>query len=261
MSQDIAVGRGSSLRRLTELQARVSTMVDRFLPERFRVYGRQYFRETLVPRYLHRGQTIYDVGGGANPFLLPERKARLAARVIGLDISAAELGGAPNGSYDAVVSADIAAYQGSGDADLVICQSVLEHVHDVDGAFRSLASLLRPGWRLLLFVPNRNAFFARLNLLLPEALKRRILFGLYPEKEETSGFPVFYDRCTPRDFRALATECGLAVEEERHFFMCSYFFGVLPAYIFWRLWILIGARIFGAQAASTFCMVLRKPLA
>lgn len=261
MNHDIAVGRGTSLRRLTELQARLSTMVDRFLPERFRIYGRQYFRETLVPRHLRRGQTIYDVGGGANPFLAPERKARLAARVIGLDISAGELERAPNGSYDAIVSADIAAYDGPGDADLVICQSVLEHVHDVGGAFRSLASLLRPGGRLLLFVPNRNAFFARLNRLLPEALKRRILFGLYPEKEETSGFPVFYDRCTPRDFRALAAECGLAVDEERHFYICSYFFGVLPAYIIWRLWTLIGARMFGAQAAATFCMVLRKPSA
>ena len=91
MNQDIVVGRGILLRRLTGFQARVSTMLDRLLPERFRVYGRQYFRETLVPRYLHRGQTIYDVGGGANPFLVPDRKVGLAARVVGLDISAAEL--------------------------------------------------------------------------------------------------------------------------------------------------------------------------
>jgi SAM-dependent methyltransferase len=261
MSQDIAVGRSSSLRRVTEFQARLSTLVDRLLPDRFRIYGRQYFREKLVPRYLARGQTIYDVGGGANPFLSPERKARLSARVVGLDISASELERAPNGSYDAVVSADIAAYAGRGEAELVICQSVLEHVHDVAAAFRNLATLLRPGGRLLVFVPNRNAFFARLNRILPEAMKRRILFGLYPEKQETSGFPVYYDRCTPRDFRALASECGLTVDEEHHFFICSYFFGVLPAYFVWRLWILIGARVFGAQAASTFCMVFRRPRA
>lgn len=261
MNQDIAVGRGTSLRRVTEFQAQLTRMMDRVLPEKYRIYGRQYFRERLVPRYLARHQTIYDVGAGATPFLLPERKAWLAARVVGLDISASELARAPEGSYDQTERVDISAYAGRGDADLVICQSVLEHVHDVAGAFASLASILRPGGRLLVFVPNRNAFFARLNLMLPEALKRRVLFALYPEKQETCGFPVFYDRCTPRDFRALADACGLTVEAERHFFICSYFFGLLPVYFIWRLWILIGARVFGAQAAATFCMVLRKPLA
>jgi len=259
MRQDIAIGHGIPLWRVTSLQARITTLVDRLLPEKYRIYGRRYFREQLVPRYLARSKTIYDVGGGATPYLDPERKARLAARVIGLDVSASELARAPDGAYDATESVDIAAYSGRGDADLVICQSVLEHVHDVGGAFRSLASILRPGGRLLVFVPNRNALFARVNLMLPEALKRRILFALYPAKQETCGFPVYYDRCTPRDFRALAEASGLAVEEERHFFICSYFFGILPLYILWRLWIVIGERLFEGQAASTFCMVLRKP--
>jgi 2-polyprenyl-6-hydroxyphenyl methylase/3-demethylubiquinone-9 3-methyltransferase len=261
MNQDITVGHGISLRRVTALQAQLTTMVDRILPHKYRIYGRQYFRDKLVPRYLAARQTIYDVGGGATPYLTAARKSRLAARVVGLDISESELARAPAGCYDATQSVDIAAYAGCGDADLVICQSVLEHVHDVGGAFRSLASILRPGGRLLVFVPNRNAFFARINLLLPQGLKRRILFALYPEKQETCGFPVYYDRCTPRDFRALAGASGLTVEDERHFFICSYFFGLLPVYIIWRLWILIGARVFGGQAASTFCMVLRKPVA
>lgn len=259
MDHEISAPRGISLRRLTALQAHFTTVLDSVLPPKYRIYGRPYFRDTLVPRYLARNQTIYDVGGGANPFLAPQRKRQLEARVVGLDISADELARAPNGSYDATESVDIVTYVGRGDADLVICQSVLEHVYDVAGAFRSLASILQPGGRLLVFVPNRNAFFARVNRLLPEALKRRILFGLYPEKEKTSGFPVYYDRCTPRDFRAMAAECGLTVEEEKHFFICSYFFGILPAYVVWRLWILIGARLFGGQAASTFCMVLRRP--
>lgn len=250
---------GALLRRATELQTRVSTAIDQLLPPRFRVYGRQYYRETLVPRYLARGQTVYDVGGGANPFLAPETKARLGARVVALDISASELERAPEGSYDESKCADIAAFRGAGDADVVICQSVLEHVRDVRGAFHSLSSILKPGGRALVFVPNRNSLFARLNRLLPEPIKRRILFTLYPEKRLTSGFPAYYDRCTPSDFHAMATETGMTVETEEHFYICSYFFGILPAYVMWRIWILFGERLFGAQASSTFCMVLRKP--
>jgi len=250
---------GSLLRKTIEYQSRLSTAIDRLLPQRYRIYGRQFFREQLVPRYLARGQTIYDVGGGANPFLTPEVKDRLGARVVGLDVSAAELERAPERSYDCTRCVDISAYQGSADADIIICQSVLEHVRDVAAAFRSLSSILRPGGRLLVFVPNRNALFARLNLLLPEQVKRGLLFTVYPEKRQTSGFPAYYDRCTPREFRELATRCGLIVEVEEHFFISSYFFAILPAYFLWRLWILTASRLFGGQAASTFCMVLRKP--
>jgi 2-polyprenyl-6-hydroxyphenyl methylase/3-demethylubiquinone-9 3-methyltransferase len=249
---------GMLLRRATRLQTSLSTAIDQLLPPRYRVYGRQHYRETVVPRYLSRGQTVYDVGGGANPFLAPETKARLGTRVVGLDISASELQRAPEGSYDESRCADISAFRGGGDADVVICQSVLEHVRDVRAAFHSLSSILKPGGRALLFVPNRNSLFARLNRLLPESVKRGILFALYPQKQLTSGFPAFYDRCTPSDFRAMADECGLVVEKEEHFYMCSYFFGILPAYVLWRIWILAGERLFGAQASSTFCMVLRK---
>jgi 2-polyprenyl-6-hydroxyphenyl methylase/3-demethylubiquinone-9 3-methyltransferase len=250
---------GALFQRATELQTRLTSALDQFLPSRYRVYGRRYYRETLVPRYLVYGQTVYDVGGGANPFLALETKARLGARVVGIDISASELERAPEGSYDETRCADIAEFRGAGDADIIICQSVLEHVRDVRAAFHSLASILRPGGRALLFVPNRNAPFARLNRLLPERVKRGVLFSLYPQKRPTSGFPAYYDRCTPRDFRGLAEECGLAVEAEEHFYICSYFFGILPAYVLWRIWILAGKRLFGAQASSTFCMVLSKP--
>ncbi len=253
-----AVG-GSLWHRLINWQTRLSTAVDRFLPPRYRVYGRQYFRETLVPAYLGLGQTIYDVGGGANPFLSPEVKNRLGARVVGFDVCANELARAPLGSYDQHYCADISAFRGAGDADLIICQSVLEHVRDVRAAFHAFASILKPGGRLLVFVPNRNALFSRLNLLLPEKVKRAILFTVYPHKRQTSGFPAFYDRCTPRDFRALADENGLVVEAEQHFFITSYFFGIFPAYLLWRVWILLGARLFGPQASATFCMVLNKP--
>ena len=35
-----------------------------------------------------------------------------------------------------MICADITRFKGGGDADLIICQAVLEHVKDVEGAFR-----------------------------------------------------------------------------------------------------------------------------
>ena len=99
-----------------------------------------------------------------------ESKRRLGARVVGLDISQSAPDAAPAGAYDQVVCADLTAYQGRGDADFVICQTLMEHVTNVEQAFRALSSILKPGGGLLVFTPSRNAVFARLNLLLPEGL-------------------------------------------------------------------------------------------
>src|SRR5262245_48198231 len=103
---------------------------DRLLPARFRVDGNRDFLDNFVPAWLGAGVKLVDVGGGKTPYLSVERKGTLHAHVTGLDIDARELEQAPAGAYDEVVCADIAAYAGHGDADLCICQAMLEHVPD-----------------------------------------------------------------------------------------------------------------------------------
>jgi 2-polyprenyl-6-hydroxyphenyl methylase/3-demethylubiquinone-9 3-methyltransferase len=110
-----------------------------------------------------------------------------------------------------------------------------------------------------IFVPSRNAVFARLNLLLPEPIKRFILFRIFPHKASGhEGFKAYYDRCTPRDFKAMAFRHGFKVDLERFYFTSSYFSFFTPLYVLWRLWLLMFHRIAGDQAAETFVMVLRK---
>ncbi|MCH9646625.1 MAG: class I SAM-dependent methyltransferase [Deltaproteobacteria bacterium] len=244
--------------RIVNSQRWLSRQFDKLLPEKCRVDGNQDFLHSLVPKYLGQGLTLYDVGGGKNPFLSPQRKAALEARVIGIDINPDELGRAPAGSYDQVFVADIAEFQGSGEADLVICQAVLEHVRDVEGAFTGLASLLKPGGLALIFVPSRNALFARLNILLPEKAKKALLSALYPDSRKNRGFPAFYNSCTPAGFKDLAARNHLHPIEERYYFISSYFSFFFPAYLLWRLWVFVFHIFYREQAAETFSFVLRK---
>ena len=85
-------------------------------------------------------------------------------------------------------AADITEYRGRENADVVICQAMLEHVADTPTAFAGLASILKKGGVALLFAPSRNSLFARVNLCMPERLKSKLLGFLYPELEEKSGF-------------------------------------------------------------------------
>jgi 2-polyprenyl-6-hydroxyphenyl methylase/3-demethylubiquinone-9 3-methyltransferase len=242
----------------TRSQQKLSRSFDHLLPVEFQVDGNSDFVDNWIAPHLKHRAVIYDIGGGKNPIVGLEEKRRHKLRVIGLDIDAQELAASPEGVYDRKIHADITQYQGAGDGDLVICQALLEHVRDSQAAMRAIASILKPNGTALIFLPSRNAVFARLNLLLPQELKRRILHAVFPSTIRDQGFPAFYDRCTPRDFRSLANSSGLTVETCKTYFRSSYFTFFFPLHFLWRVWLLLFRWAAGEQAAETFSLALRK---
>jgi len=197
---------------------------------------------------------IYDIGGGRVPAIDTDRKRALDAYVVGIDVDQNELDQAPPGSYDEWVCVDITRFEGKEEADLVICKAVLEHVRNVDDGFRAICSSLKVGGKAAVFAPSRNAVYARLNLLLPETWKNCALQRLQCQQ----GFPAHYDRCTPRDFRYLASRHGMEVVEEKVYFMSNYFQYFFPLYFLWRLWTLIFYWSSKNQAAESMSMVFEK---
>lgn len=229
---------------------------DCVFPESMRIDGNRDFVSGFARAFVKPGMTVYDVGGGKNPLFDLSQKTVLGLRYVGVDIDADELARAAPGVYDEVVAADIAAYRGRGDGDVVICQALLEHVQDIEGAFSGLTSILRRGGRLVLFVPSRNAVFARLNMLLPQGIKRAILFSIFPSTARSQGFPSYYNQCTPRGFMRLANANGLSVEEVRLYWISMYFSFFVPLFLAWRLTQLFLRLVLREQAAETFSMVL-----
>lgn len=252
---------GSAVRRFVQWQARLSRRFDQLLPALYSVDGNYEFRTGYALSLLrtHSSPVLYDVGGGKNPYLTAAIKQQLNATVVGLDISQRELDLAPANAYDSVVCADLMSYTGKQDADFVICQTLLEHVRDVPQAFVALAGMLKPGGMLLVFVPSRNAIFARLNLLLPEGLKRRVLFSIFPQTRRDQGFPSYYDHCTPAAFEQIARDNGLTVIDRRLYYCSMYFSFFAPLHIVWRIWIVLFKVLDRSAAAETFAMALTKP--
>lgn len=246
------------IRNLINSQQNLSFWFDKCLPAEYQIRGAVDFTKKMVPQYVLPGMLVYDVGGGKRPFFSVTERLSLNIKVIGFDISAEELAAAPANSYDAIICSDVTRYSGGGDADLVVCCTLLEHVRDTNKALRAIASMLRDNGTALVFLPSRNAIFARLNLLLPEALKRWVLFGLFPEKSGSQGFPSFYDGCTPSGIREMCEAHGLSVVEERYYFRSTYFSFFFPLYVLWRFWILFFRALMGNEAAETFAFALRK---
>src|ERR687896_616707 len=107
---------------LIRTQRVMSRLIDRPLPQSFRIDGNRDFRESFAPHYLRSGQVVLDVGGGKHPFLSPGTKRHLRLRVIGVDINADELRQAPTGAYDDVICCDVAYLDLTSVVDLAICQ-------------------------------------------------------------------------------------------------------------------------------------------
>lgn len=238
---------------------KLSRAIDSLLPPRLRCDGNSAFLNDFVPYAVRSKDLVYDIGGGSRPFISLEEKNRLNAKVIGLDISREELVAAPPGIYDEIIVHDLCTFQGDGGADVAICQALLEHVPDTAGAFRALASAVKPGGRVFIFAPARNALFARLNMALPERLKKSLLFAIFPSKATGhDGFKAYYDLCIPSKIEELADLNGLDIEHRRIFWLSSYFMAFVPAYIFWRIYQGVGALLLGDDAAESFVYVFRK---
>ena len=249
-------------RRLIVQQITLCNGLDRLLPHDIRIDAKEYFRNYYLQRLITEHARIYDIGGGRNPVISMHLKGSKSLSVIGLDISAEELTKAPHGMYDFKIAADITNFEGAGDGDFVVSKAMLEHVKDTNSAFRSIHTILKPGGLGLIFVPCRNAIFARINTIIPESWKRRILFLVYPSARNYQGWPAYYDHCTPSGFRVLAEANGFEVVDLKAFYFSVYFQFFLPLYLVWRLWVLLARALMDDDAAETFCICVRKkPLA
>lgn len=238
--------------------SRASQAFDGLLPEDWRVEGSREYRRHVLPSFLKAGLTVWDIGSGRTPMIPPERKAEIGLTVVGLDIDPDELENAPPGAYDRAIVADLTDFTGDGSADLVVSHCCLEHVPDNRASMRAIASMLKPGGRAVIYQPSRNAAFSRLNMVLPEAVKRGLLKSL-PDHGGKGGFKAFYNRCTPGEFKQMARDNGLEIEEARVFWNSGYFQILPPLHVAWRAGQALFRLVAGEQAAESFLLVLRKP--
>jgi len=141
------------------------------------------------------GPAILDVGAGRAPTLRPEKRPP-GAHYVGLDVAAAELAGAPPGSYDEVIAGDVSVHLPSLDDrfDTVLGWQVLEHVRRLDRALENIHRYLRPGGRLVTLLSGRHAVFAQVNRVLPDAIGAPMVARVMGRHED-SVFPAAYDAC------------------------------------------------------------------
>ena len=222
--------------------------------------GPTTFREKVLPALLKPGLRVLDVGGGKRPAISPARKQELGLYVLGLDVSAEELTQAPPGAYDQTIVGDVAATRIPGQYDLVFSRAVLEHVQDPAGAIANLASVLVPGGVMAHVMPCRNAPFAIVNRALGNRTARQLLFAIFPEKQENSGFLAHYHHCTPTRLSRICRQAGLEVVDLTPYYNSGYtsFFAPLYTVEMLRQALMCSLRL--EDFAEGFSIVAQKPV-
>lgn len=234
---------------LVKINKYLSKKIDALFPNFLNEDGNQHFLNQVLPNHLENlpmKARILDVGGGKQPFTPPSVKLAKNFYVVGLDIDENELARAPKLAYDLTVVDDICnlqqEYMRLGTFDLIICQSLLEHVEDTKAALDNLMNLLCKDGRLVMFNPSSNAPFTWLNRILPEGVKKKILFTLYPEAERDQGFKAFYNMLTPNKINNYIKQKygGTVSIDFKLFYSSRYFDFFLPLYLSWKLTKLFG---------------------
>jgi SAM-dependent methyltransferase len=160
-------------------------------------YGEHWYGPFLkrAAPSLQEGAAILDVGGGRDP-AIPQALRPADCEYVGLDVSAAELAGAPAGSYDAIHVADVGTRLPELEQrfDLIVSWQVLEHVPSLEAALWNVHAYAKPGGRLVALISGRFSAFAVVNQLIPGrvgAWSMKAFLGRDPE----TVFEAHYDRC------------------------------------------------------------------
>ena len=200
-------------------------------------------------------------GGGKRPLIDPETKSRLRLTITGLDISADELAQAPQGAYDRTIVGDAATASLPDRYDLILSQTVLEHVRDTRAVIANLSAVLAPEGIMAHSLPCAFAGYTLVNRLLGSRLGPTLLWTIYPESRSTSGFKAYYRDCTPRRMRRLCQQAGLEGIEIAPYFCSEYFRFFTPLYAAEMARQLLLMRLGAENLCETFTIIARKPVA
>jgi SAM-dependent methyltransferase len=193
-----------------------------------------YLHERTVSEAMNArsGLHILDVGGGAKAPFASHRIPSLATWIIGTDILEDQM--RENGVVDARVVADACRGLPFHDEslDMVITRSVMEHLPDNQRFLNECRRVLRRGGLAFCVMPSRRAPFALLNRVMPEKLKRALLFTFFPQWRDDCGFPALYDRCAWPDMPNAFKAAGFTIERiELRYYQSVYFKFLVPLFL------------------------------
>ncbi len=133
---------------------------------------------------------------------------------------------------------------------MVISMTLLEHVPDNGAAMRSIFGGLTPGGSMHHYIPSANHPYSLCLRLVGPRLQSFLIHWLRPGAEEVTGYPAYFDHCTPHKMERLCERSGFDRINITPFYGASdYFAFFVPA---WAL-VALFDRLCGFLRLRWFC--------
>ncbi len=148
----------------------------------------------------------------------------------------------------------------SGEYDLVMSITLLEHVRDNARSITNIFDALRPARETHHYIPGKGHPYALVLRAVGPIWQKRLIDVLRPDSVEETGYPAFFHHCTARDMARVFEDVGFESVQVRIFYRANdYFAFFLPAFVVVTAFENI-CRAFGwTYFASGFVISGRKP--
>ena len=143
---------------------------------------------------------------------------------------------------------------------MVISLTLLEHVRDNRASLACIYAALVPGGTTHHYVPSANHPYSLLLRLVGPRWQQILIRHLRPHAVEETGYPTFFDHCTPAQMTTLFGETGFEdVDALPYYRAHDYFAFFLPAYVAVIGFENLCRRFAWSRFASGFVISARKP--
>ena len=116
--------------------------------------------------------------------------------------------------------------------DLVISFTLLEHVPDNRSAIRQMYDALEKGGTTHHYVPSGLHPYSLSLRLVGPYIQKKLIPILRPGAEEVSGYPAFFNKCTPQQFTREFKSAGFKNVSVKSFYRANdYFAFFVPLYV------------------------------
>ena len=190
---------------------------------RFGYFSPDDYYEAVVEKLVTPGCRWLDVGGGRDVFpsnpTLAKQLAERCGHLVGVDPSANIH---ENPYVHERAQAMIEDYQATEPFDVLTLRMVAEHISKPQEAVATMAKLLKPGGKLVLYTINKFTPVSMAAWVIPFGLHHPIKKLIW-KTEEQDTFPVAYKMNTRRALRELAAANGLTEESFAYLDDCRTF--------------------------------------
>ncbi len=116
--------------------------------------------------------------------------------------------------------------------DLIISTTLLEHVPNNKKSVKAMYDAINDDGLMIHYIPSRNHFYSICLRLVGPKLQKILIKYLRPEAFAVTGYPAFFDKCSPNEMKNLCRAQGFKdIEVICYYKATDYFAFFVPAYL------------------------------